>query len=361
MSARLPPALLVLVASLTLAQLPRSSPAPTPTFVPYPRSLHLLDAVEGTRGDEPHARRTDYPDRWEGTPAFDPRASGQLLATLLDAVDRELELLRELRRLALDGLQPSLPLPLDRPLRPAEAAQAFQRRLQALERLVREATFRGHALLTAATPEVVLFQPPPSDLPMRVVLSDLSPAAHGLVGLDLRNPAAAGQALDLLDTAIYVLRIVQNHYVVELERFEAGRPAGGLSAVAELLDRMSELATLAADATRSDNERALLDAHFQALVARLDATSFRASFRGIPLLSGVRVRLEGAGRPGRTELVTLPNTGVEALGVWTDITDVGNALDALQRVGAAQTEVEGQRRAVAAARERLERGTAHTR
>lgn len=328
----------------------------TPLFtVPFPQSLLLLDVLEGTRRGEAWPRRAHYPECWNGAPAFDPESSAALLELVLGASQEELRLLREMRGLAVDRLDLGGPPRTRRESLPqASAVVEFRRRLQALERLVQTAHFRGHALLTGTTPVMFLFQPSPSGEPQRIILFDLSTSTHGLTGLDIVDETEAASALDLIDTALVYVDTAHACYLLDRQTFEDGPPEGGLLAVAAILERLHAVALQAADAHLDSQYRSILDSRFQSDVSRLDQLSARAHFENIPLLRGGLVLLHGAGtleiRP-----FLLPNTGAMALDIDTDITDVDNALGALGLLDAARAYVSEQLAALACARAQLHR------
>lgn len=329
----------------------------TPIFVvPFPRSLLLLDVLEGTRRAEPRARRADHPEQWDGAPAFDPEESAALLARLLDGSQREVRLLQEMRGLAADRLGLGGPPRTwrDSPPETSEVAQ-FRLRLQALERLVRTTRFQGHALLTGATPVLFLVQPPPSGALQRVTTFDLSTREHGLDSLDIAGEAEAAQALDLIDTALVHVSAARGSYLLDRREFEEGPPEGGLRTVAMLLERLGEVALLAADRRMGYDDRLLLDARFQSDLSRLDALSARTRFEDIPLLRGGLVLLQGAGSFSTILPFRLPETGADALGIATDVAQVDDALAALQLVDAARANVSALVRAVEQARHQLHR------
>lgn len=328
-----------------------------PSRVPFPHSLLLLDVLEGTRRAEPRARRTHYPELWNGWPALDPGSSAALLELVLNASRRELRLLQGMRVLALDRLDLGPPSGRNRRHTPEDVVAEFRRRLQELDRLILATRFEGYELLTGATPVVFLFQPPPSEAPQRFFLSDdLSASALGLAGLDIARAADATSALDLLDTAIVVVTAARTGFLLAQQDFEEGPPAGGLIAVERILGRLRDLALLASDTHLDTYERALLDARFQSDVSRLDALSARAHYEDIPLLGGGLVLLQGPGAAGTARIFELPDTGVLALNIGTDITSVHNALDAVQLLDAARSYVSEQRRALDHAREQLQQG-----
>lgn len=328
-----------------------------PSRVPFPQSLWLLDVLEGTRRAEPRPRRTHYPELWNGRPAFDPESSAALLELVLSASRQELRLLQEMRVLALDRLDLGLPTGPNRRHIPRDLVAEFRRLLQEFDRLIVATRFEGYELLTGTTPIVFLFQAPPSEAPQRFFLNeDLSASALGLSGLDIARASDALGALDLLDTAIVVVTAARTGFLLAQQDFEEGPPAGGLIAVERILGRLRDIALLASDAHRDGYERALLDAHFQNDLSRLDALSARAHFEDIPLLRGGVVLLQASGSPGTALILELPDTGVVALDLSLDVTDVDNALDALQLLDAARSYVSQQRAALEPARAQLRRG-----
>jgi hypothetical protein len=345
-------ALVVGLPFLGLAAPSSAAPPQAPELVPFPHSLGLLDALEGSRRSEARAGRDAYPEEWRGAPAFDPEESVALLDRLLAAVLRQGALLRELRRLAALRLGLELGPQTPGTLARWRGAAAFRARLAALAALADSATFQGHALLSGAPPLLHLFPRPPSGSPQALALVDLSPAAHGLVGLDIADSAAAQAALDLLDTAITWSDAARGHYALAQEELARGTPDGGLRAASQAFARLRELATEATLSTVGQAERALLDSAFQAELARLDRLAAGERFQGRRLLAGGRRRLEGAA--GLQVLLELPDMRVLALGLATDITDVDNALDALQLLAAAEAHVLEQLDSVALLRDRLE-------
>jgi hypothetical protein len=322
--------------------------------VPFPRSLRLLDVLEGSRRAEPAAQRTQYPEQWEGAPAFGPEESAALLELLLGATQQELHLMREMRALAADSLGSSSRGRTRRALPPETNAVAeFRLRLQDLERLVRTTSLRGHALLTGTTPVLFLFQPPPSGALQRVTILDLSTRTHGLDRLDIAADADASEALDLIDTALVYVTAAHERYLLDRQSFREGRPEGGLREVEEVLERLREIALLAADTSRDEDEHLLLDSHYQSDVARLDALSARAYFENVPLLRGGLVLLEGRGIVGMVQFFRLPDTAPDHLGVDTDVSSWPNALAALQLLDAARSRVRQERTRLERVREQL--------
>lgn len=342
---------------------PAAGPGPiqaidrAPSRVPFPQSLLLLDVLEGTRRAEPRARRTHYPELWNGSPAFDPESSAALLDLLLSAAQQEHRLMQEMRVLALGRLDQSLPTWPHRRHPPEGVVAEFRGRLRALERLLLATRFQGHELLTGTTPVAFLFQPLPSEAPQRILIENLSTSALGLSGVDIADAAHAAEALDLLDTAIVVVTFARTNFRLDRQEFLEGLPGGGLIEVEQILGRLSELALLASDGHRGGNDRLLLDARFQSDLSRLNALSARAHYEDI--LSGGRVLLQGPGAVGTTRILELPD--ILALNIWTDITSVYNAQDAIQLLDAARSYVSEQRAALENAREQLQRGTSHVR
>lgn len=111
---------------------------------------------------------------------------------------------------------------------------------------------------------------------------------------------------------------------------------GYLKKVAKALDRMSELAMLAQDNTKSATDRSLYDTEFQNLGKFVEATSKR-DFNGVSMFGGdafeVTVNSEGVSNFNYTAIDLTSSTYSDVTdGTTSDITSTSNAATALTNV-----------------------------
>jgi flagellin len=110
---------------------------------------------------------------------------------------------------------------------------------------------------------------------------------------------------------------------------------GFLKKVAKALDRMSELAILAQDATKTDDDRALYNAEFTQLGAYIDDLADK-DFNGVNLFDGVALNVT-TDSDGNTYATTGVNLGAAAYttGTGSAVDTVAHATTALDNVKAA--------------------------
>jgi flagellin len=108
---------------------------------------------------------------------------------------------------------------------------------------------------------------------------------------------------------------------------------GYLKKISKAFDRMSELAILAQDATKTDDDRALYDVEFQQLSSYITSAATR-DFNGVPLFSQTDIEITADGE-GNSFSMTGIDLGAQA---YTDataatigtLTDAQGALDAVR-------------------------------
>jgi len=116
---------------------------------------------------------------------------------------------------------------------------------------------------------------------------------------------------------------------------------GGLQGIQQVLFRMQELASQAASDNVDDDGRALIQAEFEELQAEIDRIADNTKFSGTNLLddaAGTTLSfVVGAESTNVVEFVTLDVTGGALTLETTDaeVTDSGEAADALDLIGAA--------------------------
>lgn len=107
---------------------------------------------------------------------------------------------------------------------------------------------------------------------------------------------------------------------------------GSVSSASDIVARLSELATQASNGTLSSTQRTALNQEFQSLRGELDRISQTTEFNGQQLLNGsttIDVQA-GADSTGNAQLsVSFPGVSASSLGLNTDISTQGNALQAL--------------------------------
>lgn len=138
---------------------------------------------------------------------------------------------------------------------------------------------------------------------------------------------------------------------------------GYLKKITKAFDRMSELAILAQDATKTDDDRALYDVEFQQLAAYIRSASTN-EFNGVPLFSANPVEIT-ADADGNTFEMAGIDLGVAAYTdvvgednpptppVTASIRDAGAAADALDTVRTAIDQVAADRATIGAFQSRL--------
>jgi flagellin len=134
---------------------------------------------------------------------------------------------------------------------------------------------------------------------------------------------------------------------------------GALSEVNTTLTRMRELAMQSANGTLSDDDRAIIDDEFQALITEVNRIAQTTEFNGISLLDGsqpsldLQVGIDG----GQTITVNLVDTTSATLGLTAagfDVTNATNASNALAVIDTATDAVTEARGALGATQNRLE-------
>src|SRR5262249_14410150 len=125
-------------------------------------------------------------------------------------------------------------------------------------------------------------------------------------GSKIINPAddAAGLAVSSrLDAQIQRLSAANNNVGNAVSFTQA--QDGYLKKVSKALDRMSELAILAQDATKTDADRALYDVEYQQLGAYITSAADR-DFNGVPLFSATNIDITADGEGN-----TFPMNGID--------------------------------------------------
>lgn len=133
---------------------------------------------------------------------------------------------------------------------------------------------------------------------------------------------------------------------------------GGASNISDILTRMKALASQAASATVTDNERTYIDAEFQQLVDEIDGTAQSTRYNGQSLLDGtttfgnVMVGTDGTDDVISISLSDLDST---ALGVNASlVTTQSNATSALTAIDTAINTVSAARASIGATQSRFE-------
>lgn len=130
---------------------------------------------------------------------------------------------------------------------------------------------------------------------------------------------------------------------------------GYLKKIAKAYDRMSELAILAQDVTKSDADRSLYNSEFSQLQAYIINTADR-EFNGVSLFSAnaLNVTIDSEGGTFTMNGVDLAATAYSnATGGSTDITTTANAMAALTSVKSAITQLASDRANIGAYQSRL--------
>jgi flagellin len=137
---------------------------------------------------------------------------------------------------------------------------------------------------------------------------------------------------------------------------------GAVSTVAQILDRMKELATQAASDNSGADARTNLDAEYQALVAEVDRIANTTSYQGTNLADGSGATLTflvgSSGNYAGDDTVTVDASAVDlttaTLGLSGDLTDLGNAQAELDAIDGAITLVGTAIGVIGAAQSRIE-------
>jgi flagellin len=136
---------------------------------------------------------------------------------------------------------------------------------------------------------------------------------------------------------------------------------GALAEVHSSLHRMRELAIQASNGTYSDEDRAVLDVEFQAIIEEIDRIANSTSFNGILLLDGsqasvsIQVGLDDA--TSDTIDISLQDVTSASLGLTIanfDITDAANATAVLDEIDLATNSVNTARGNLGASQNRLQ-------
>jgi len=124
---------------------------------------------------------------------------------------------------------------------------------------------------------------------------------------------------------------------------------GFLKKVAKALDRMSELAILAQDVTKTDDDRALYNLEFQTLVDYINDVATK-DYNGVSLFDGatLNVTIDSDGNTFNMTGVDLGATAYANVLSGTDVTTTTNAVTALTRVKAAIVQLSTDRATVGA-------------
>jgi flagellin len=137
---------------------------------------------------------------------------------------------------------------------------------------------------------------------------------------------------------------------------------GAVSTVAQILDRMKELATQAASDNSGADARTNLDAEYQALVAEVDRIASTTSYQGTQLADGTGGTLTflvgSSGDYAANDTVTVDASTVDlttaTLGLTGDLTDLGNSQTELTAIDGAITLVGTAIGTIGAAQSRIE-------
>ena len=137
---------------------------------------------------------------------------------------------------------------------------------------------------------------------------------------------------------------------------------GAVSTVAQILDRMKELATQAASDNSGPDARTNLDAEYQALIAEVDRIANTTSYQGTQLADGsggtLTFLVGSSGAYAGDDTVTVDASTVDltsgTLGLSGDLTDLGNAQAELDAIDGAITLVGTAIGVIGAAQSRIE-------
>ncbi|MEQ1895128.1 MAG: hypothetical protein ABL998_21525 [Planctomycetota bacterium] len=323
----------------------------TTVFVPYPRSLRLLDILAGDAAAFPPARREEYPLFVNGQPAFDPRGGEVVLARGLAALARDEELMLDMRSVALEVITAWQYGVLHE--QPAASWHGrFARALRGINAVARETEVRGIRLLTGEWQRVWLFSRAPGRGPVALELGQITEGEY-FSGVNVDDPMSALAAMDLIDAALDDLIEARTAYLVAEQELDR-EPVPGLAEVARLLQRMRANAVAAANGTLSTGERAPFDALYRSDLARLDTVAALTRSDTLALLEDGAVLLQGSdGESLLFPLHDLPNLS----GTSTDT--VTNATNSMEGVKSALAFVQAERERVTAARAWLEHDRLH--
>ena len=128
---------------------------------------------------------------------------------------------------------------------------------------------------------------------------------------------------------------------------------GYLKKITKALDRMSELAMLAQDVTKTDADRSLYNVEFQKLGEYI-GTAAGKTFNGVPLFSGtaLNVTQDAEGNTFAMDGVSI-TTGAYTTAIGSNVSSIANAQTALTNVIAAITQVANDRATIGAFQSRL--------
>jgi flagellin len=139
---------------------------------------------------------------------------------------------------------------------------------------------------------------------------------------------------------------------------------GALDEVANMLLRMKELASQAANGTLSDTERAAVNAEYRALQAEITRISDATEFNGLKLLDGsagtVAIQVgTGTAASDRVAVSLASDRDAQALGLTGGVDTAANATAALDQIDVAIANVAAARADFGAIQNRLESAIRH--
>jgi flagellin len=128
---------------------------------------------------------------------------------------------------------------------------------------------------------------------------------------------------------------------------------GYLKKITKALDRMSELAMLAQDVTKTDADRSLYNVEFQKLGEYIN-TAAGKTFNGVPLFSGtaLNVTQDAEGNTFAMDGISI-TAGAYTTAIGSNVGSIATAQTALTNVIAAITQVATDRATIGAAQSRL--------
>lgn len=135
---------------------------------------------------------------------------------------------------------------------------------------------------------------------------------------------------------------------------------GALSGSSDILSRMKELATQAANGTYTDSDRAALSSEFNQLKESLNQIASGTNYNGTNLLDGSidgdnALTLQVGSNAGQTASVSVGNMSAEGLGIADlDIGSLSGASSAIEALGNALNSVSSTRGDLGAVQNRLE-------
>ncbi|WP_027218215.1 flagellin [Butyrivibrio fibrisolvens] len=137
---------------------------------------------------------------------------------------------------------------------------------------------------------------------------------------------------------------------------------GALNEVHEMLQRMDELATKAANDTLTKDDRTYIQQEVSALISEIDRTSSSTKFNETPLLDGSfqRKNLQVGSDNISTDTIAISIDSMSASGIGIDTIDVSTGNDgnaargAIDTIKTALTSISSQRAALGAIQNRLE-------